>query len=54
MQKYDVTLKLLLQGAARQTLIELTGAPVEKWLNVELPKVQNPRRICSARPPMGA
>jgi len=43
MQKYDVTLKLLLQGAARQTMIELTGGPVEKWLNVELPKVQNPR-----------
>ena len=43
MQKYDVTLKLLLQGAARQIMIELTGGPVEKWLNVELPKVRNPR-----------
>src|ERR1700678_2224196 len=43
MQKYDVTLKLLLQGAARITMLELTGGTVEKWLNVELPKVQNPR-----------
>ena len=24
-------------------MIELTGGPVEKWLNVELPKLQNPR-----------
>jgi hypothetical protein len=43
MQKYDVTLKLLLQGPAKLTMIELTGGAVEKWLNVELPKVQNPR-----------
>ncbi len=43
MQKYDVTLKLLLQGSARLTMLELTGGAVEKWLNVELPKVQNPR-----------
>jgi hypothetical protein len=43
MQKYDVTLKLLLQGAARLTMLELTGGAVERWLNVELPKVQNPR-----------
>jgi hypothetical protein len=43
MQKYDITLKLLLQGPARRTMIELTGGAVEKWLNVELPKVQNPR-----------
>jgi predicted transposase YdaD len=43
MQKYDVTLKLLLQGSARLTMLELAGGAVEKWLNVELPKVQNPR-----------
>jgi predicted transposase YdaD len=43
MQRYDVTLKLLLQGPARLMMIELTGGAVEKWLNVELPKVQNPR-----------
>jgi predicted transposase YdaD len=43
MQRYDVTLKLLLQGPARLTMLELTGGAVKKWLNVELPKVQNPR-----------
>jgi hypothetical protein len=43
MQKYDVTLKLLLQGQAKLTMLELAGGTVEKWLNVELPKVQNPR-----------
>jgi predicted transposase YdaD len=43
MQRYDVTLKLLLQGPAKLTMLELTGGAVEKWLNVELPKVQNPR-----------
>lgn len=43
MRKYDVSLKLLLQGSARLTMLALAGAPVEKWLNVELPKVQNPR-----------
>jgi len=43
MQEYDVTLKLLLQGSAKLTVRELTGTAVEKWLDVELPKVQNPR-----------
>src|SRR5580658_6924224 len=43
MQKYDVTLKLLLQGEAKLTMLELAGGTVEKWLNIELPKVQNPR-----------
>jgi hypothetical protein len=43
MQKYDVTLKLLLQGPAKLAMLELAGGAVEKWLNVELPKVQNPR-----------
>jgi len=43
MQDYDVALKLLLQGPARLTMLELAGGAVEKWLNVELPKVQNPR-----------
>jgi hypothetical protein len=43
MQKYDITLKLLLQGPAKLTMLELAGGAVEKWLNVELPKVQNPR-----------
>jgi len=43
MQDYDVTLKLLLRGSASFTLRELTGTAVEKWLDIELPKVQNPR-----------
>lgn len=43
MQRYNVTLKLLLQGPAKLTMIELAGDAVEKWLNVDLPKVQNPR-----------
>ena len=43
MQAYDVALKLLLQQSARLTMRQLTGAVIEKWLDVELPKVQNPR-----------
>jgi hypothetical protein len=43
MQDYGVTLQLLLQGSAKLTLREWIGAPVEKWLDVELPKVQNLR-----------
>ncbi len=43
MQDYDVALKLLLQGSSSRVIRELTGATVEKWLDVELPKVQNPR-----------
>src|SRR5260370_3732871 len=43
MQEYDVALKLLLRGSARLTMRELTGGRVEKWLDVELPKVQNTR-----------
>ncbi len=39
MQDYDVALKLLLRGSAKVTLRELTGATVQKWLDVELPKV---------------
>jgi hypothetical protein len=42
-QEYDVTLKLLLRGSAKLTIRELTGAAVEEWLDVELPKVQNTR-----------
>jgi hypothetical protein len=41
MQEYDVALKLLLQGSASLTMRELTGTVVAKWLDVELPKVQN-------------
>jgi predicted transposase YdaD len=43
MQEYDVALKLLLRGSARLTMRELTGMVVDKWLDVELPKVQNTR-----------
>jgi hypothetical protein len=43
MQEYDVALKLLLQGSAKLTMRELTGTAIEKWLDVELPKVQNLR-----------
>ena len=43
MPDYDVTLKMLLQSSASIALREITGAAVVKWLNVELPKVQNPR-----------
>ena len=43
MQQYDVALKLLLQQSAKLTMRELTGTVIEKWLDVELPKIQNPR-----------
>jgi len=43
MQAYDVALKLLLQGAATLTMRELSGTAVARWLDVELPKVQNLR-----------
>ncbi len=43
MQEYDIALKILLRGFASRTLQRLVGAPVEKWLDVELPRIQNPR-----------
>ena len=43
MQEYDVALKLLLRGSASLTMRELTGTAVEKWIDVEMPKVQNTR-----------
>src|ERR1017187_8840500 len=43
MQEYDIALKLLLQGSAKLTMRELTGTAIAKWLDVELPKVQNLR-----------
>jgi hypothetical protein len=43
-QEYDVALKLLLQGSAKLVMRELTGGGgIEKWLDIELPKVQNLR-----------
>ncbi|MGI8741666.1 MAG: hypothetical protein ACR2NN_03660 [Bryobacteraceae bacterium] len=43
MHEYDVTLKLLLRGPAPATLRQLTGVSIRNWLDVELPKFQNPR-----------
>lgn len=43
MQEYDVALKVLLQTQARRTISDLTGTTIAKWLDVELPKVQNLR-----------
>src|SRR5579885_3660507 len=40
---YDVALKLLLQTSASRTISELTGTEITKWLDVEMPKVQNRR-----------
>jgi hypothetical protein len=42
-QDYDVALKLLIQGSATFVMRQLTGMAVAKWLDVELPKVQNLR-----------
>jgi hypothetical protein len=43
MHEYDTALKLLLRGSADLIIRQLTGAPVIKWLNVELPEVRNTR-----------
>jgi hypothetical protein len=43
MQEYDVTLKQLLRGPAALTMRELAGTAVGKWLDAELPRVQNLR-----------
>src|SRR5215831_665969 len=43
MHDYDATLKVLLKGSAHATLHQLTGTTIERWLDVELPKVQSPR-----------
>ncbi len=40
---YDTTLKQLFRSGAGSTLGELTGKSVARWLDVELPRVQNPR-----------
>ena len=41
-QEFDVSLKLLLVSAPA-AMRALTGATIKNWLDVELPKVQNPR-----------
>ena len=43
MQDYDVTLKSLLQTPGGGFLQRLTGAAVEHWMNIELPRVQTGR-----------
>src|SRR6266566_4074242 len=43
MQEYDAALKLLLRGSAKLAMRELTGTEIEKWVDIELPKVQNTR-----------
>ena len=43
MHEYDITLKLLLRGSAAMAFQALTGGLVERWLDIELPKMQNLR-----------
>jgi hypothetical protein len=44
MQKYDISLKLLLRGSGVGALQALTGGvAVERWLDVEMPEVRNTR-----------
>ena len=43
MHEYDITLKVLLRGSAGMAFQALTGGLVERWLDIELPKMQNPR-----------
>ncbi|WP_180540569.1 DUF4351 domain-containing protein [Nevskia soli] len=42
-QQYDVTLKMLLQDSDGQAVHLATGLSVAAWLNIELPKIANPR-----------
>lgn len=43
MQDFDVALKLLLRPSAKRALLELADVVIEKWIDAELPKVQNTR-----------
>jgi len=43
MHEYDTVLKVLLQGSANSILEQITGVRVARWLNVELPQVQQIR-----------
>jgi Domain of unknown function (DUF4351) len=54
MQDYDVTLKTLLRGSAEKLFEDLTGAAVARWLDIELPKIQNPRMDLLAETADGA
>ena len=41
MHEYDVALKRVLRGKAREVLRQLTGLTIVEWLNIELPEVRN-------------
>lgn len=43
MHEYDISLKLLLRGSTAGVLRALTGVDVLKWLDVEMPAMQNTR-----------
>ncbi len=43
MHEYDIALKNILTRPGSSVLAQLTGASSLKWLNVEAPKVSNPR-----------
>ncbi|MBL8233710.1 MAG: hypothetical protein JNL98_34755 [Bryobacterales bacterium] len=48
-QDYDVSLKLLFHHSHGVIATELFGGPVREWVNIELPKVNNPRVDLLAR-----
>ena len=44
MHEYDISLKLLLRSSGDSTLLEMAGGvAVQKWLDVEMPAMQNTR-----------
>ena len=53
-QDYDVSLKLLFRRSKGVAIQRLLGDQVEEWLNVELPRVSNPRVDLLARTRGGA
>lgn len=53
-QDYDVSLKLLFRRSKGVAIQRLLGDQVEEWLNVELPRVSNPRVDMLARTRGGA
>jgi hypothetical protein len=42
-QDYDVTFKMLLRDAFERAVHAATGLLIERWLDVELPRIRNPR-----------
>jgi hypothetical protein len=43
MHEYDTVLKALLQSSRNSIFERITGAKIGRWLNVELPEVQQTR-----------